>query len=128
MEEEKIYLEKEQALKIAKFNDGQIHCFLSTNIALIGADHSKESFMEDLEKAETIEVGGKLCRAMNHALVLWLNGEPHFFEHNEEELKKVLGIENTNEQGLREKILNECMQGDSNKTAKGILSALQERK
>ena len=94
MAEEKIYLTKEQALKIAKFNDDEIHCFLSTSFALIGADHSKESFMEDLDRAESIEVGGEHCRSMNHALVLWIKDEPHFFEHDEEQLKEILGVMN----------------------------------
>lgn len=90
MEEEKILLSKEQALKIAKFNDEQIHCFLSASFGLIGADHSKESFLNDLERAKSIEVGGEHCRNMNHALVLWIEDTPHFFEHNEDKLKTML--------------------------------------
>lgn len=90
MEENIINLTKEQALKVAQFNGDNIHCFLSATFGLIGADHSRTSFMEELEKAESIEVGGDNCRGMNHALVLWIGKEPYFFEHNEEKLKEVI--------------------------------------
>lgn len=90
MQEEKILLTKEQALKIAQFNDEQIHCFLSASFGLVGADHSKESFLNDLERAKWIEVGGDTCRGMNHALVLWIEDTPHFFEHDEDRLKALL--------------------------------------
>ena len=36
MDEEKVYLTKEQALEIAKFNGKNIHCFLSASFGLIG--------------------------------------------------------------------------------------------
>ena len=63
---------------------------------LVGADHSKESFLKDLETAKEIEVGGEQCRRMGHALVLWQKETPYFFEHNEDKLKELLkkrGIE-----------------------------------
>ena len=90
MIEEKVFLSKEEALKIANIKDGRIHCFLSTSICLTGADWSVESFREHLNKSEEIEVGGDTCRGMGHALVLWYNKEPYFFEHKEDELQKLL--------------------------------------
>ena len=89
-EEEKIFLTKEQALRIAKFNGDKIHNYLNLPFGLIGADYEKESFMNHLERAEKIEVGGKMCRGMSHALVLIIKGEPYFFEHDEEKLVELL--------------------------------------
>ena len=57
---------------------------------LVGADHSKESFLKDLETAKEIEVGGEQCRKMGHALVLWQGNNPYFFEHNEDKLLELL--------------------------------------
>lgn len=91
MEEEKIFITKEEAISIAKFKDDQIHCFLnSIPNMLVGADHSKESFLRDLETAKEIEIGGDNCRKMRHALVLWQRNTPYFFEHNEDKLKELL--------------------------------------
>ena len=94
MKEEKvIFLTKEEAMKIAKIKNNQIHCFVNPGVNMIvGADHSKESFMSDLERAKEIEVGGEHCRKMGHALVLWQGNEPYFFEHNEEKLIELLKL------------------------------------
>lgn len=91
MDEEKVYLTKEQALEIAKFNGKNIHCFLSASFGLIGADHDRKEFDKELNKASSIEVGGGNCRRMNHALVLWIEETPYFFEHDEDKLKELLG-------------------------------------
>jgi len=89
--EDVIFLTKEEAISIAKFNDEQIHCFINPGVNMIvGADHSKESFINDLNRAKEIEVGGEHCRKMGHALVLWQRDTPYFFEHNEDKLKELL--------------------------------------
>ena len=90
MEEKIINLTKEQALSIAKIDNDKIHCFLAASFGLIGADHDIKSFVEKLNKASSIEVGGNNCRSMSHALVLWIEDKPYFFEHNEEKLKELL--------------------------------------
>ena len=91
--DEKIFLTKEEAISIAKFEDNQIHCFLnSVPNMLVGADHSKDSFLNDLETAKEIEVGGEQCRKMGHALVLWQGNNPYFFEHNEDKLVELLKL------------------------------------
>ena len=81
---------KEQALYIAQFKDNQIHCFINAPMGLVGANHTIESFMQELDEAETIEIGVNMCRKMEHALVLWIKGVPFFFEHDEEKLKEML--------------------------------------
>lgn len=94
--EDKIILTKEEALKIADIQDNQIHNFLTASFGLIGADYELETFNEYLESADYIEVGGNNCRGMNHALVIWKNNKPYFFQHKENELKELLkekGIE-----------------------------------
>lgn len=91
--EDVILLTKEEAISIAEIKDNQIHCFVNPGVnILVGADHSKESFMNDIESAKEIEVGGEHCRKMGHALVLWQKNEPYFFEHNEEKLVELLKL------------------------------------
>lgn len=87
---EKIFLTIDEAKRIANVVDNQIHCFVNPSFGLVGADWSKESFIDELNKANTIEVGGDQCRGMNHALAVIVGDEIYFFEHNEEELKKIL--------------------------------------
>ena len=89
-EEKVILLSKEEALYIARIRDNKIHSFLSNSIALVGADHSLEDFLKELDEAKEIEVGGEHCRAMGHALVLWERDTPYFFEHDEDKLVKLL--------------------------------------
>jgi len=89
MEEEKFILTKEQALQIANIKNEHIYNFISISPALIGADCTRTQFLEILENADSIEVGGKQCRAMGHALVIWDNNRPYFFEHIEEELLRI---------------------------------------
>ncbi|MBE6156951.1 MAG: hypothetical protein E7161_04345 [Firmicutes bacterium] len=88
--EDKIFLTKEEALKIAKIDNNQIHNFVSTSFALIGVDYNLETFNRYLDEATCIEVGGEHCRGMNHALAVQRNGEVYFFEHNEDKLKELL--------------------------------------
>ena len=88
--EDKIFLTKEEALKIAKIDNNQIHNFVSTSFALIGSDYNLETFNRYLDEATCIEVGGEHCRGMNHALAVHRNGEVYFFEHNEDKLKELL--------------------------------------
>lgn len=85
---------KEQALEIAKFNDNTIHCFIHAPMGLVGAIHTMDSFMQELDEAESIEIGVNMCRKMEHALVLWIKGVPFFFEHDEKKLKKMLRSKN----------------------------------
>ena len=94
MKDEKvILLTKEEAMTIAKIENNQIHCIINPGVnMLVGADHPYESFMNDLESAKEIEVGGEHCRKMGHALVLWQGKEPYFYEHDEDKLVELLNL------------------------------------
>ena len=83
---------KDQALYIAQFKDNTIHCFINAPMGLVGSYHTVESFIHELNEAETIEIGVNMCRKMEHALVLWIKGVPFFFEHDEERLKRMLKV------------------------------------
>ena len=94
--EDKVILTKEEAIKIAKIEDNQIHNFITAPFGLVGADYDLETFNRYLDEATCIEVGGDNCRRMNHALAIFRNGEVYFFEHDEDKLKELLkekGIE-----------------------------------
>ena len=89
-DEEKVFLTIDEAKDIANIVDNQIHCFMNPSFGLLGADWSEESFINLLNKAATIEVGGSQCREMKHAIAVIENKEVYFFEHNEEKLKELL--------------------------------------
>ena len=96
MEEEKIVLNGEEAIRIAQFYNNTIHCFINPSFGIVGATWDIEDFKDTLNKAKTIEVGGSMCRSMKHAIALRTENDLYFFEHNEEKLKKLLkerGIE-----------------------------------
>lgn len=96
MEEEKIVLNGEEAIRIAQFYNNTIHCFVNLSFSLLGATWSIKDFNDILNEVKTIEVGGSMCRSMKHALVIHTENDLYFFEHNEEKLKKLLkerGIE-----------------------------------
>lgn len=92
--EDKIFLTKEQALKIADIENNQIHNFISVSFGLIGADYDIDTFKNYLETADSIEVGGEGCRGMGHAIALIKNKEIYFFKHNEKALLNLLQILN----------------------------------
>jgi hypothetical protein len=95
MSEDKIFLTKEQALKLIGDRD-QVHTFRSMSMALIGCDWSRESILETIENAgeKDIEIGGEMCKKMGHGLVIWTSeSDPLFIEVDKieiEELEKQL--------------------------------------
>ena len=90
MNDDIVILTKDEALDIANIKSNQIHCFLNASFGLIGADHSKKEFLDELNKAEKVEVGGKVSRRIGHALILWQGSTAYFFEHNEDRLTQFL--------------------------------------
>ena len=94
--EDKVILTKEEATKIAKIKDNQIHNFITAPFGLVGANYDLETFNQYLNEALCIEVGGDNYRGMNHALAVFNGKKVYFFEHDEENLKELLkekGIE-----------------------------------
>lgn len=94
----RLFLTLEQAIDILP--EGQeIHNFLNAPFGLIGADWPRERVIKALTAAETIEIGGEQCKALNHALVCIPKGvkrqsDIFFFESNKEKVEyyeKLLG-------------------------------------
>ena len=70
-DEEDARLTKEEAKKmVIERDDNMVHTFLNTPIGLIGADHSKESIYEDIDKAFLCKKTGKMAQEMGHGLVI----------------------------------------------------------
>lgn len=88
-----MFLTKEQALSLMQVQeDGSVHAQKDGGMVIIGADWGKDSVEDALDTAEIIEIGGKGCRAMGHAIVVIpknakYQSEIVFFEHNEDKLK-----------------------------------------
>lgn len=67
MDEEKLFLTVEQAIKLLPEGD-DIHTFRRGGPCLIGADHSRERIIEQLKAAPFIEVTGPRAQAMGHGI------------------------------------------------------------
>ena len=87
-DEEKIFLTKEQAIECLIIKDGQVHNFVNSGFALLGADWDIKDVEECFDEAGAIEVGGKRCRALNHGIVAVKDGNTYFFEADNEKLNK----------------------------------------
>lgn len=74
------------AQAIELLNDGDyIHVFRNPNGMLLGADWSRQSIIDEINKdGAVLEIGGQQCRAMGHGLVINLSA---FVEANEEKIK-----------------------------------------
>lgn len=74
----RIFITSEQAINCLK--DGQlIHTIINPYGAIIGCDWSRESVIEALKGTDQIEIGGEICRKMNHALVAHRSDGPMLF-------------------------------------------------
>lgn len=56
-----------------------IHNFMPTNFAMLGADHSLESVLEDIDRAERIAIFTDESN-MGHSLALIINNELQCFD------------------------------------------------
>lgn len=74
------------AQAIELINDGDyIHVFRNPSGMLIGADWSRQSVIDTINKdGAVLEIGGSQCRGLGHGLVI---NESIFVEANEEKIK-----------------------------------------
>lgn len=90
-----ITLTKAEAIRLINFReDGMVHTFYNTPIALLGGDHSKESILEDIKNAESLQLAGEQAQAMKHALAIFPHlpikqSEILFVETKQEEIEKL---------------------------------------
>lgn len=64
----KLFLTVDEALSILLDGDDDQHTFVAGGAMLLGADTSRAVVEADFRSARSIEVGGDLCRAMQHPL------------------------------------------------------------
>ena len=86
----KCYLTKEQAVSILPDGDS-IHTFYNPGFGLVGADWSRESLLDKLEKSDILELTGPTDREMGHGLCAYdktakTHGDILFIETDEEKL------------------------------------------
>ncbi len=89
------FIKPEEAISLLK--DGEeIHTFRNPGAGMmVGCDWSREKIIETLEKnPDKIEIGGKVCRAMGHGLIVDDSGFL-YIEIDEEKLNEFDPIENT---------------------------------
>lgn len=78
MSDKKLPLTKVQA--ISMLGDSEyIHTFRSGPMSLLGCDWSRQEIVDAISSNEC-EVGGEMCKSMNHGLVVHVGGAPLFVE------------------------------------------------
>jgi len=84
-----IYLTKKEALALLPSKEN-IHTFVNSNIALIGADWSRKAIEDLIAESKERQIGGGMCMNMGHGLVITRpeNNRPLFVEHDKEVMKK----------------------------------------
>jgi len=63
----KSYITAEQAINILPDGDS-IHTFINGGFGLMGADWSKDSLIDKLQKSDCIELSGEMAKNMKHGL------------------------------------------------------------
>lgn len=100
-QEDRVILTKEEALSLLP-DDEYIHTFRGLDRVIIGADHERKELVEEIEHCKC-EIGGPMCRALDHGLVVWTGNDPLFvktrlnslelFDLFEKKLRILKGVE-----------------------------------
>ena len=70
---EKIFLTEQQAIELLPEGE-QIHTFLNSPMALIGADWAREEVIDKIRGSDYREVSGSGARGLNHGLAVYNKG------------------------------------------------------
>ena len=86
---ERLFLTEEAAINILPDGE-QIHTFRNSGFMLLGADWDREDIIQEIRKADSREITGKMARGLKHGLCLWNEGcmqsDALFVETNMEKL------------------------------------------
>lgn len=93
MADEIVHLSIEEALYCIGDKE-YIHTFINAPFGLIGADWGKDEVIEHLQNAEDIQIGGEVCRAMNHGIVVFpkrakKQSDLYFIECDDKKLSEI---------------------------------------
>ena len=88
----KRYITVDEAISLLP-DKNEIHTFINSPIALIGADWSREDVIEKLKAVDKIEISGVQARTMNHGLAVYDDNAKHqsdilFIETDKDKLDK----------------------------------------
>ncbi len=83
--DEKIFLTPEQALDLIVDGD-YVHTYINpTGGIMVGADHSRESLIEQFKKyKDSIEISGPMARGTKHGVVIVKGGGSNLFVETDE--------------------------------------------
>lgn len=71
---EKIFLTEQQAIELLPEGE-QIHTFLNSPMALIGADWDRTEVIDKIRRSDYREVSGSGARKLKHGLAVYNKGE-----------------------------------------------------
>lgn len=81
-DDDRIVLTTEQALGMLP-DDDDIHTFRNPGGIMLGCDWTRDAITQAIENNEC-ELGGEMCKRMNHGLVIWVDSKPLFVECRDE--------------------------------------------
>jgi len=89
LDEQKVSVDYVDAVAMLA-EDEFIHTFMNpwANM-LMGADKSRESIINEMQDAD-IQIGGKMCRAMGHGLVMKTNEKTLFIQVDDKKIEEYL--------------------------------------
>lgn len=87
MNEDKLILTKDEALSLLS-DDESIHTFRNISNILIASDWDREELVDAINHCKC-EIGGPMCRALDHGLVIWTGDDPLFVETKEGTLEEL---------------------------------------
>lgn len=76
-----------EAISLLNDGDDYVHTFRNPGFGLIGCDHKRESIIESINKAEIIQLTGKMAKGMKHGMVID-EGGLLFIETDEDKLNE----------------------------------------
>lgn len=73
----RVFITAEQAISCMPDSE-YIHVYINCDNTLVGADWKRQEVINVLCTADSIEIGGKLCRSMGHGLVVAPRGTKYY--------------------------------------------------
>lgn len=86
----RIFLTKEQAISTLPI-EKEVHTFTNPGGMLVGMDYPKDAIIEKINNSgdEDLEIGGKNCKNLKHALIIHLSNFNLFVESNMNRIEEI---------------------------------------
>jgi hypothetical protein len=79
MSDDKCLLTPDQAIAMLDPDGENIHTLRSAPLCMLGADWERSDLIKAIRTAAGLEIGGDMCKGMNHGLVVWTERDNPLF-------------------------------------------------